>query len=117
MASLFLRSAAGRVLRRSIPEGYFPRNPIRFFSDGAGGIESKGVSPKTSLDMAFEEFEENFRKLQEETRSYLEQEKLLEKRLNRQKVLAYFLVPSAAAACIFSPDKKENSEKGNEANH
>ncbi|CAM0943746.1 unnamed protein product [Alopecurus aequalis] len=118
MASLILRSAAGRVLRRSIPEGSFPRNPVRFFSDGVGGFESKRIAPKTSLDMAYEECEENLRKLHEETRCFIEQEKRLEQRERRQRVLAYFLVPTAAGVWIFGPDKKkENRETEDEANH
>ncbi|KAM0912224.1 hypothetical protein ACQ4PT_012923 [Festuca glaucescens] len=115
-SSLFLRSAAGRVLRRSIPQGSFPRNPVRFFSDGVGRIESKG--PETSLDMAYEEFGENFRKLQKETRSLVEQEKLFEKREQRQRVISYFLVPTAVAVWIFGAVKKqERRERVNEANH
>lgn len=66
--------------------------------------------------MTFEELNEAFRKLLEETRGLVEQEKLLQKRAQRQQVLSYFLAPTAAAACIFGPDKKENLERGNETN-
>ncbi|XP_047078263.1 uncharacterized protein LOC124688666 [Lolium rigidum] len=111
-SSLFLRSAAGRVLRRSIPQGSFPRNPVRFFYDGVGRIESKG--PKTSLDVSLEQLREKISEVQKETRSLVEHEELLEKREQRQRVLSYFLVPTAAAAWIFGPDKKKES---NEANH
>ncbi|XP_051192246.1 uncharacterized protein [Lolium perenne] len=111
-SSLFLRSAAGRVLRRSIPQGSFPRNPVRFFSDGVGRIESKGP------DMAYEELGENVRKLQKETRSLAEQKKLFEKREQRQRVISYFLVPTAVAVWIFGAIKKqERRERVNEANH
>ncbi|XP_047078207.1 uncharacterized protein LOC124688589 [Lolium rigidum] len=111
-SSLFLRSAAGRVLRRSIPQGSFPRNPVRFFSDGVGRIESKGP------DMAYEEFGENIHKLQKETRSLVEREKLFEKREQRQRVISYFLVPTAVAVWIFGAIKKqERRERVNQANH
>nr|XP_051192247.1 uncharacterized protein LOC127305760 isoform X2 [Lolium perenne] len=111
-SSLFLRSAAGRVLRRSISQGSFPRNPVRFFYDGVGRIESKGP------DMAYEELGENVRKLQKETRSLAEQKKLFEKREQRQRVISYFLVPTAVAVWIFGAIKKqERRERVNEANH
>ncbi|XP_047077964.1 uncharacterized protein LOC124688316 [Lolium rigidum] len=111
-SSLSLRSAAGRVLRRSIPQGSFARNPVRFFSGGVGRIESKGP------DMAYEEFGENIRKVQKETRSLVEREKLFEKREQRQRVISYFLVPTAVAVWIFGAIKKqERRERVNQANH
>ncbi|XP_047078206.1 uncharacterized protein LOC124688588 [Lolium rigidum] len=111
-SSLSLRSAAGRVLRRSIPQGSFPRNPVRFFSEGVGRIESKGP------DMAYEEFGENIRKLQKGTRSLVEREKLFQKREQRQRVISYFLVPTAVAVWIFGAIKKqERRERVNQANH
>ncbi|XP_044416915.1 uncharacterized protein [Triticum aestivum] len=122
MASLLLRSAAGRVLGRSIPLGLgsFRRSPGRFLSGGAGRIESQSQhscsnythSPETRLEIALEKFGENLQKAHEATLSMLEQEKRFERQEQRQKVLSYFLVPVGVAFLIFGPDKKkENLEE------
>ncbi|XBH64844.1 hypothetical protein VPH35_118536 [Triticum aestivum] len=111
MASLLLRSAAGRVLGRSIPLGLgsFRRSPGRFLSGGAGRIESQS---QTRLEIALEKFGENLQKAHEATLSMLEQEKRFERQEQRQKVLSYFLVPVGVAFLIFGPDKKkENLEE------
>uniref|UniRef100_A0A453PR64 Uncharacterized protein n=1 Tax=Aegilops tauschii subsp. strangulata TaxID=200361 RepID=A0A453PR64_AEGTS len=72
MASLLLRSAAGRVLGRSIPLGVgsFRRSPGRFLSGGAQRIESKA-----RFEIALEKYSENLQKAHEATLSLLEQEK------------------------------------------
>ncbi|XP_044409824.1 uncharacterized protein [Triticum aestivum] len=115
MASLLLRSAAGRVLGRSIPLGVgsFRRSPGRFLSGGAQRIEYKHScsnythSPEARLEIALEKFGENLQKAHEATLSLLEHEKRFERQEQRQKVLSYFLVPAGVAFLIFGPDKKK----------
>ncbi|XBH80624.1 hypothetical protein VPH35_106330 [Triticum aestivum] len=106
MASLLLRSAAGRVLGRSIPLGLgsFRRSPGRFLSGGAQRIESK-----TRLEIALEKYCENLQKAHEATLSLLEQEKRFEQQEQRQMLLFFLLLPAGAGFLISGPDKKKET--------
>ncbi|KAM3224533.1 hypothetical protein ACQJBY_057742 [Aegilops geniculata] len=109
MASLLLRSAAGRVLARSIPLGLgsFRWSPRRFLSGGAQRIESKA-----RFEIALEKYSENLQKAHEATLSLLEQEKRFEQQEQQQMLLlSYLLLPAGAGFFIFGPDKKETPEE------